>query len=252
VPRTCTICAHSSRHAIDKALVAGESCASLAAIHRVSGDSIERHRAAHLPQLLMEARQSRDNAAQHAEELQGQAERQGAGERARAVDVMEELERCFQRINLLFDACDRWLRDADDPTRYDLGPRATDVMVTYLDRYADGSLRPRKAPLSQLLARLDAGATTDGRPLKAEIVEIKHADPRELVLKTAAQLKGQTELLAKLLGELDESPKVNILVSPEWVQVRAVLLGALGPYPEARLAVAGQLRLVEGGGSAGG
>jgi hypothetical protein len=237
VARACSVCVHPDRHAIDKALVAGESCASVAAIHRVSSDSMVRHQANHVPKLLAQARESRDNAAWRAEELQGQAERQETTERAHAVDVMEELERCFHRVNLLFDACDRWLRDADDPTRYDLGPRASDVVVTYLDRYADGSLRPRKAPLSQLLARLDSALTPDGRPLKAEIVEIKHADPRELVLRTAAQLKGQTELLAKLLGELDERPQVNVLVMPEWLTLRTRLLAALLPYPEARLAL---------------
>ena len=252
MPRTCTVCGHPERAGIDKALVAGESCASIAAIHRVSGDSVERHKASHLPKLLAEARESRGIAERDAEALVVQADQQAAGERQHAIDVMEELERCFHRVNLLFDACDRWLRDADDPERYDLGPRASDVLVTYLDRYADGSLRPRKAPLSQLLARLDDGTTPDARPFKAEIVEIKHADPRELVLKTAAQLKGQTELLAKLLGELDERPQVNVLISPEWVNVRAALLAALLPYPEARLAVAGRLRVLEGGQDAGG
>jgi len=31
------------------------------------------------------------------------------------------------------------------------------------------------------------------------------------------------------------------VVSPEWVMVRAALQGALTPYPEARLALAGRL-----------
>ena len=66
------------------------------------------------------------------------------------------------------------------------------------------------------------------------------------------EARGNLELLAKLLGQLDERPQVNLLISPEWVQVRAVLLTALGPYPDARLAVAGQLQVLEGGGSAGG
>ena len=52
------------------------------------------------------------------------------------------------------------------------------------------------------------------------------------------------ELLAKLLGELDDRPTVNILVSPEWLELRAVIVGALEPYSEARGAV---LRAIEGG-----
>jgi hypothetical protein len=49
-------------------------------------------------------------------------------------------------------------------------------------------------------------------------------------------------LLAKLMGELDESPRVNVLVlSPEWLSVRSRLLAALEPFPDARLAVVGAL-----------
>jgi hypothetical protein len=77
-------------------------------------------------------------------------------------------------------------------------------------------------------------------------VESKHADPRELILKTAAQLQNQTELLAKLLGELNDAPQVNVTISPEWQTVRAVLLAALAPYPDARTAVAARLLALNG------
>ena len=55
------------------------------------------------------------------------------------------------------------------------------------------------------------------------------------------------ELQVKLLGELDERPIVNVLVSQEWVQVRLALLGALQPYPDARAAVTGRLAELEAG-----
>lgn len=45
-------------------------------------------------------------------------------------------------------------------------------------------------------------------------------------------------LLAELAGKLDKSPKVNVLVMPEWVGLRATILQALEPYPEARLRLA--------------
>lgn len=52
------------------------------------------------------------------------------------------------------------------------------------------------------------------------------------------------ELLAKLTGELDERPQVNVLnvsASPEWLGIQSSMLEALAPYPEARTAVAGAL-----------
>jgi hypothetical protein len=55
-------------------------------------------------------------------------------------------------------------------------------------------------------------------------------------------------LLAKLLGELDERPVVNLTLSPEWLELRAVIIGALEPHPEAREAV---VRAIEGAGNGG-
>jgi hypothetical protein len=68
-----------------------------------------------------------------------------------------------------------------------------------------------------------------------------------LAVKVAAQLKGQTELLAKLLGDLQQEGTVNLTVSPEWATVRSALLVALAPYPEARVAVSDRLVALEGG-----
>jgi hypothetical protein len=53
------------------------------------------------------------------------------------------------------------------------------------------------------------------------------------------------ELTAKMIGELDDRPQVNVLVAPEWLTVRAALLEALRPYPEARQAVARRLVTLE-------
>lgn len=52
------------------------------------------------------------------------------------------------------------------------------------------------------------------------------------------EARGCLELLARLLGELDERPQVVVLTSPEWLDLRGRLLQALLPYPEARVAVA--------------
>lgn len=69
-------------------------------------------------------------------------------------------------------------------------------------------------------------------------------------LRTALQgikeARGCLELLAKLQGELRESTTVNVLVNPQWVTVRAVILQALGGYSEAKNAVVQALQGVEG------
>ncbi len=60
----------------------------------------------------------------------------------------------------------------------------------------------------------------------------------ELVLRAVDRVMKQIELQAKLLGDLDERPQVNVLVTPEWVALRGRLVAALAPFPEARMAVA--------------
>jgi transposase-like protein len=56
-------------------------------------------------------------------------------------------------------------------------------------------------------------------------------------LAAISQARGNLELLGKLAGELDERPVVNVLISPEWLELRAVIVGALEPHPVAHRAV---------------
>jgi hypothetical protein len=54
----------------------------------------------------------------------------------------------------------------------------------------------------------------------------------------------QFELTAKLTGQLNEVPQVNFLLSPEYMQLKQVIVKALEPYPEARQEAARALREV--------
>jgi hypothetical protein len=62
-------------------------------------------------------------------------------------------------------------------------------------------------------------------------------------LSAIREARGNLELLAKLLGELDDRPVLNLHISPEWLELRTVIVGALEPYSEARGAV---LQAIEG------
>lgn len=63
------------------------------------------------------------------------------------------------------------------------------------------------------------------------------------------EARGNIELLARLMGELnDNSHSDDFITSPEWESVRAMLMQALQAYPDARAEVAeGLLRLKEEG-----
>jgi hypothetical protein len=63
-------------------------------------------------------------------------------------------------------------------------------------------------------------------------------------LSAIREARSNLELLAKLLGELDERPVVNLSLSPEWLELRAVIVTALRPHPDALSDV---LRALESG-----
>ena len=66
-------------------------------------------------------------------------------------------------------------------------------------------------------------------------------------LSAIREARSNLELLAKLLGELDDRPQVNVLISSEWLELRTVIVGALEPHPVALRAVVGALEGAESG-----
>ena len=71
-----------------------------------------------------------------------------------------------------------------------------------------------------------------------------HGDYRT-ALSGVGQARACLELLLEVEGRVDRRPTVNLLVAPEWLAVRAALLAALAPYPEALAAVAERLLVLE-------
>ena len=87
------------------------------------------------------------------------------------------------------------------------------------------------------------------RDLQARALAILEQAEQAGDLRTALgairEARGNLELLAKMIGELQAPPTV-IVASPEWVALRTEILVALEPYPEARLSVARALESAEG------
>jgi hypothetical protein len=91
------------------------------------------------------------------------------------------------------------------------------------------------------------------RHLQAHALDILERAEKTGDLRTAlaaiSQARGNLELLGKLAGELDERPAVNLNVSPQWLEVRTVIVGALEPHPAAHTAVLRALESVGHGGA---
>jgi hypothetical protein len=79
------------------------------------------------------------------------------------------------------------------------------------------------------------------RNLQTHALDILERAEKTGDLRTAlaaiSQARGNLELLGKLAGELDERPVVNLNISSEWLELRAVIVGALEPHPAAHTAV---------------
>jgi hypothetical protein len=123
-----------------------------------------------------------------------------------------------------------------------------DVSKTALIRHKNAHLPAAliKARKVEEVVRADE-LLSQVRDLQGRTLSILATSEQTGELRTALaairEARGNLELLAKLLGELDERPQVNILVSPEWLSLRTKLLYALNPYPEARGSI---LRALEG------
>jgi len=52
-----------------------------------------------------------------------------------------------------------------------------------------------------------------------------------------AELRQQIKLWAELEGRLSSQPQITIISSPQWIELRTLIITALDPYPDAREAV---------------
>ncbi|HSH81233.1 MAG TPA: hypothetical protein VLA19_22090 [Herpetosiphonaceae bacterium] len=89
------------------------------------------------------------------------------------------------------------------------------------------------------------------RALRNNAIRILTAAEESGDLRTALlgirEARACVELLAEMEGELNRTPQVNILIAPEWLTVRSLLMRTLTDYPEARAQVAAALMTVDHG-----
>jgi hypothetical protein len=90
-----------------------------------------------------------------------------------------------------------------------------------------------------MVARLDNAATFIDQlnEVKRKAAELLDKAETSNDLKTAAlyirELREQLRLAAELEGRLATQPQINVLVNPEWIELKALIISTLKPYPEA-------------------
>jgi hypothetical protein len=95
----------------------------------------------------------------------------------------------------------------------------------------------------------DLLAQVRGLQAKAERIlsQAEASGKLTVALQAIREARGCLELLGKLMGELGGKTTVNVWMAPEWLELRAALIEALAPFPQARQAVTSTLkRLTDG------
>lgn len=190
--RPCRACTHKNRVELDLALAEHkESYRTIAHRYRLSEDCVKRHRKNHLPVELakVEKRAIRD--------------REG---------LLRRIEWNMGFVEKMRRSCDHYLQDPHNAHLYDLGPRAHDIEVTYIEEGEEDGPPPhvQRAKLSELLEEIHRKKMVTG--WKWTI-----ADPRDLILKSAKTLNetllllGRAMELLKAEGESQTNIQVNLV-----------------------------------------
>lgn len=80
----------------------------------------------------------------------------------------------------------------------------------------------------------------------ALLAQAEHSGTMGASLQAVREARATLESIAKITGELNEKPTVtiNLAASPEWLQLQGLILAALMPFPDARLAVADAIEII--------
>lgn len=147
----------------------------------------------------------------------------------------------------------------DKRDEIDLALTSSDSYRIIADRFGVSvtSLQRHKNHLSNTLVK----ATAIEDEIRADnlLQQVKYIQKKALSILSLAEstgdlriacmaireTRGTLELLAKVTGEMDDRPQVNIHLAPEWMTLRTCILGALDPFPEAQDALLRALSEVE-------
>jgi hypothetical protein len=139
--------------------------------------------------------------------------------------------------------------------RYKLGP---DSVYRHARNHLTAALRAKLLCGPDLDIDLDRLRETESQSLLANLVALRHRlfatfdlaeehGDTHLISRISAQLHHNLEITGKLLGDLGvgSTSITNVLIQPQYVEMRVELVRALAPFPEAKQAVAAVLHTLE-------
>ena len=181
----CKICDSKKVAQINQKIVNGDSIASISKLYGFARDTIKRHKKLCISTLLQQANDEK--------ELIGDS-------------IVKQVEADIYMIHKLVKACDEWLTDPEDPSKYFLGPRGDEIEILYLGKDPETGREDkliRKATLQEMINTIESEGT-----FVIKNITHKHADPRELLLKAIAKLEGIVKMiLDTTMAEIENKHK---------------------------------------------
>ncbi len=168
----CKICDSKKVSYINNKIVNGDSISSISRLYGFARDTIKKHKNVCISRLLQEVNE----------------EKQLVGD-----SLVKQVEADIFMIHKMVRACDEWLTDPEDPTKYFLGPRGDEIEVVYQERDDETArLLPakQKASLQELINTVEKGG---GYVVRG--INNRAADPRELLLKSITKLEGIVKMI---------------------------------------------------------
>lgn len=107
---------------------------------------------------------------------------------------------------------------------------------------AQASRAEEVANADSLLERLeDLQSRTE-----AILSRVEGTDNYSAMLGAIREMRSNLEVIGEVTKELNRTPTLNLTLSPEWLELRVLIVRAVEPFPEAR---EGILRALEAGGN---
>jgi hypothetical protein len=135
---------------------------------------------------------------------------------------------------------------------------STDSLYRHSSNHLSPVLRAKLIAGPELDVDLDRLKETESQSLLANLVGLRHRlfaalDAAEeygdgnMLTRVASALHANLELTGKLLGDLGVggTTNINVLIQPQYIEMRVALVQALQGFPEARQAVAQALHQLE-------
>lgn len=222
---------HPKRKQIDKELIEGHTINSVSNKYGISYKAVRGYRDKVLYPKVLEATQQR---AEVTKSVAIETERKNITD---AAELFNIILTAVDRMKKLSDACDEYLQDPDDVSKYLLDPHGHEITVIFHKKGKDGKRHKEKRTLSSVMERMEKdGYIIDSLTMSA-------ADPRVMIVKASETLSRQMDTMVNAWKAIEDQ-RTNFSKAPEWRELTNVLEEILGRHPEERQIIADRLRSV--------